>query len=498
MRSVLYFIGTLLCLMHYQVSATPVMVPVPLILQQNVQAYLGDHPDTPLLSTSEQSAQLAYFKQQYFQPWSGSTSQTQFCFVPGVSATCADVKQTETSTLDFYNQRPGTYYDMHYVQLPNDWTVTIAQNMQLDTFPNIACDQNGGCKGMMVENAQLRSLPTKMAAYKSFLSSGEGYPFDYIQLSDLWLGTPVQMLQYSKDQRWILIKGQGVMGWVPANDVARVSPALADYWQHAAFVTPTARTQNMMIDHNNETLYLGSILPIDGSDFVVPVRDGKGNVGTILQTQSGFALASWPLVTTPRNFAMQIHALLAMPYGWGGKDFHSDCSGTLRRLFLTFGIWLPRSSSFQAQYAGTKISLVGKSASERKAILIDHAGSNAPTPFLTLIAFGHSTTSTSHIGLYLGTTYVGAQQEAVMLNEVWGVSINKGDVSGRAWIGQSAISPVGIGENIQSALAQAGWQLNSLWDVANMSLTTVGTAQLNHKKASRMSSQVFVKQYLSH
>ena len=195
---------------------------------------------------------------------------------------------------------------------------------------------------------------------------------------------------------------------------------------------------------------------------------------------------------------MQIHALLAMPYGWGGKDFHSDCSGTLRRLFLTFGIWLPRSSSFQAQYAGTKISLVGKSASERKAILIDHAGSNAPTPFLTLIAFGHSTTSTSHIGLYLGTTYVGAQQEAVMLNEVWGVSINKGDVSGRAWIGQSAITPVGIGENIQSALAQAGWQLNSLWDVANMSLTTVGTAQLNHKKASRMSSQVFVKQYLSH
>ena len=126
-----------------------------------------------------------------------------------------------------------------------------------------------------------------------------------------------------------------------------------------------------------------------------------------------------------------------------------------------------------------KYSLYGKSEQERKDIIINDKGFIKPKPFLTLISFGNSETSTSHIGLFIGTSKYDNNNIAVMFHTPWGIKITSNGLTGRALVAKSLISPVGIGDSLFNGLLEKGWNLESLWNKVGMNLTFIGNSNVN-------------------
>ena len=350
-------------------------ITIPTELKQNPNAYVKGNMDRHLLSQREQEQNINYFKQQYFYPWTNKASQYLFCYVPGIGATCNSTKDLETGTIEYYEKRKKTGYNQYYVHHSEAWLDSITINMDLDNFPNISCSSSLGCRGIMVNNAQVRSLPTTTPFYSDFTTAGEGFPFDYIQLSDMWLGTPVQAVQMTQDKKWILVKGQGILGWIPVKTFAFVDSRFIRKWESSKFVVPTVQKQEIHIGKKNTiNLYVGSMLPKKRNHLIVPYKSIDSTAKRKRVSLHRLSIGNWPLTPTPRDFSSQIRALSNMPYGWGGNGFDSDCSGLIRRLFLSFGIWLPRATYWQTNYTGTKYSLYGKSEQERKDIIINGKG----------------------------------------------------------------------------------------------------------------------------
>lgn len=453
-------------------------ITIPTELKQNAFNYVANSLNESLLSRDDQQQNLSYFKQQYFYPWSEGAKQELFCYVPGIGESCTSTKDLETGTLSYYEKNTG--YNQYYVLHNSNWIDPIRVNMDLENFPNIACSTGLGCKGIMVDNAQVRSLPTDTPFYQDFTTPGEGYPFDYIQLADMWLGTPVQLVQITWDKNWMLVKGQGILGWVPTNSVAFVDSSFVKRWKSSSFVVPTVRKQTISLSNKKSPprvdLYIGTVLPEINDELLIPYKSEDGEAKTIRIPSDSVLIKGWPLLPNQRNFAHQINALSDMPYGWGGKDFNSDCSGLMRRLFLSFGIWLPRASYWQTNFAGDKYSLYGKTPEQRKAIIIEHNGNITPKPFLTLISFGDAENKTSHIGLYMGTSTYNGNPIAVMFHAHWGVkmqNVENYNLTGRALIAKSLISPVGVGDSLHEGLLTKGWDSESLWDAIAMNLTFI-------------------------
>ncbi|WP_440683299.1 SH3 domain-containing protein [Cysteiniphilum halobium] len=453
-------------------------ITIPTEIKQSPSIYVEGNMDQLLLSKKEQLQNINYFKQQYFYPWTDKASQHLFCYVPGIGATCSSTKDLEVGTIAYYKNKRG--YNQYYLPHISTWLDSIAINMDLDNFPNISCSSSLGCKGIMVNNAQVRSLPTNTPFYNDFTTAGEGFPFDYIQLSDMWLGTPVQAVQMTKDEKWILVKGQGILGWVPSKTFAFVGSKFIRKWESSNFVVPIVQKQEIYINKQNMiTLYVGSMLPKKENYLIVPYKSINSTAKGKRVSLHGLSTESWPLLPTPRDFSLQISALLNMPYGWGGNGFNSDCSGLMRRLFLSFGIWLPRATYWQTNYTGAKYSLYGKSELERKDILINGKGFIKPKPFLTLISFGNSENSTSHLGLYIGTSKYNNKDIAVMFHAPWGIKITNNGLTGRALVAKSLISPVGIGDSLADGFLEKGWNIESLWNKVGMNLTFIGNSNIN-------------------
>ena len=483
------YIGILLSVFFITIiNANPVNtnITIPIELPQDAFNNIRSNESQNLLPNGQH---LAYFKQQYFRPWDDNTKQAEFSYVPGKSEVYS-ARGMETGTLDYYKGKTG--YTTKYLPHDQAWLDSITTNMDLDNgFPNISCStvQGGnGCKGIMVDNAELRSLPTTEAYYFDFEQPGEGYPFDYIQLSDMWLGTPVQLIHKTQDDKWVLVKGQGILGWVPAATVATVDVKFINKWRSQArnrqnyfdkFIIPTVRRQNIVIDNKKNvkksvTLQIGGIFPKRGNKVLFPIRDNQGNAEIIKINAQDLAVQKWPLATNAHNFKQQINALSSMPYGWGGKDFHSDCSGLMRRLFIAFAIWLPRASTWQANYAGKKY-ILPQDADERKKVFKSENTEIEPKPFITLISFGNSANSASHITLYMGNTNIDNEEIPLMFHTPWGLKITRNsdtdNIVGRAVVGQSLISSIGIGESVSAGLLKQGWTLESLWNKNAMNIT---------------------------
>ena len=244
--------------------------------------------------------------------------------------------------------------------------------MDLNHFPNVSCSSSHGCKGIIVNNAQVRAIPTDQPFYHDFTTAGEGAPFDYIQLADMWLGTPVSAVHITRDKQWILIKGQGILGWIPSDSFAYINSKFIDEWKSSEFVIPTVQKQIINANDKHITeLSIGSILPIDQGKLLVPYKSKTGIVETKLVETTGLNVKKWPLAPSYKEFSLLVQPLLNIPYGWGGSGFNSDCSGLMRRLLINFGIWIPRSSYWQANYAGSMYSMYGLSEQERKDIIIN-------------------------------------------------------------------------------------------------------------------------------
>lgn len=270
--------------------------------------------------------------------------------------------------------------------------------------------------------------------------AGQGYPFDNLQLSALWVGTPVYIIAETKDRAWFLVITPDYIGWVKSNGIARADNAFVTEWTKVAKqkLIAITHTQTSITDEQGRFLfsaYVGAVFPgraeTDKLKALVPVADADRNAvikETILTSDEA---ALMPLVATPAHFANIMSTMINRPYGWGSMYFYNDCSAELKSLLTPFGIWLPRHSSNQVT-VGKMVDMTAASPEKRLSYLMENG-----QPFTTLIYIG------GHVVMYIGN-YPNPQQSgslmAMTYQNIWGLSPNP--AARRVVIGQSVLFPL--------------------------------------------------------
>ncbi|WP_419420426.1 SH3 domain-containing protein [Legionella sp. D16C41] len=394
----------------------------------------------PLLSQTIQEQRIAEFFDHYFgkaSPWSAD-------FVNRLLQQPApyNLQAFEKSTLDgFSNEGKDNNhigYGENFRPYPKKWVMHIAENIDFAQLDNLTYQDKN--RGIVIENLAARALPTTDVHFYHYKIPGQGYPFDNLQQSALWAGTPVYILAQSKDHAWSLVLTPEYIAWVKSKGIARSSNDFVSKWKAQAQEKMAAiiRPQTQLLDKKGHLLitsYVGAVFParqVNGEiHLLVPIADRNHHASIAQAYASTKQAALMPLKATPHNFAKVMHNLIGRPYGWGGAYFYNDCSAELKSLFTPFGIWLPRHSSHQVEM-GKQVDLSPLSAKQRLDYLL-----NQGRPFMTIIYIG------GHVVLYIGKVLNPNKPSTLMAmtyQNLWGLTPRSSDR--RAVVGGAVLFPL--------------------------------------------------------
>ncbi len=380
-------------------------------MPQDAAAYIEKgKADEPLLSAESAKMRAEIYIERLFGPWRGGNA--------------AYARKAAQRNLAAYTRNPG--YDDAGIPRTKAWTDAIAWNASLRYFGNLRRP------AILVANSNLRAIPTLDHRFGPPGKPGQGYPFDMLQMSALWIGTPVLVDHVSRDGGWALVETAIAPGWVRTQDLAYVDPEFMAQYQSKAFGTVIRENTPL---GPGITAGVGAVLPVDDTDGVrlklaVPAAEGSRAVLRPQWLTQGEA-ALMPMPATPANVARMANQLMGQAYGWGGLDGKRDCSAATRDVLAPFGIWLPRNSAAQAK-SGSFISLEGMSPEEKEQTIL-----RMGVPYSTLIWMP------GHILLYIGQ-YRGFP---AMFHDVWGMrTLDAGGVEGRKVIGKAVVTTLRVGE----------------------------------------------------
>lgn len=393
--------------------------------------------DKPLLSNEIQKQYFTAFNTKYFLPWDPAYINHIL-----LQQSPDDIKTIELGIINNFSNhnKTGTNigYGENFRPLPDHWITTIKDNINPDKLDRLRYQKNN--RAITIDNLHARVLPTDEVHFYNHKIAGEGYPFDNLQMSSIWAGTPIYIIAETKDHAWVLIITADYIAWVKSNGIARVSDSFVAKWQNQAkkHLAAITVTQTSIVDEADNYLfsaYVGSVFPaIDMGDSIklmIPIADDNRHADIKSVTVPKEFASLMPMAITPHHIADIMKTLLNRPYGWGNLYFYNDCSAELKNLFTPFGIWLPRHSAEQVS-VGKKIDLSSANAMERLAYLM-HFGKK----FITLVYIGN------HVFLYLGNYPNQAHSEIAMTYQnVWGLKPKPSLPSRRAVIGQSVIFPL--------------------------------------------------------
>lgn len=395
--------------------------------------------DKALLSTDMQQQRFAIFYDHYFgqhSPWNSE-------HVTKILAKRApdDLKSVEQELIHAFDNRDKTEKELGYGENfrphSEQWIDLIADNINLTQLDHLSYQASN--RGIAVDNLYARSLPTSDVSFYSHKLAGQGYPFDNLQISALWAGTPVYILATTKDHSWSLVLTPDYIAWVETKGIARTDNFFVDLWLSAAKkkLFAITHTQTGLVDETGHFLlsaYVGTVFPASATpnEMMVPVADEHGHaVIKNAAATSDYAVAM-PLSVTPHNIAAIMSTLIGRPYGWGNLYFYNDCSAELKNLFTPFGIWLPRHSADQVK-VGNRVDMTSYPAAERLAYLMENG-----QPLLTIVYIG------GHVILYVGN-YPNPNDHAHPLmamtyQNAWGLSPHP--PTRRAVIGKAVLMPL--------------------------------------------------------
>ena len=245
-------------------------------------------------------------------------------------------------------------YGENFRPYTKNWIDGIPQNINLAQFDGLVYQAKN--RAIAIDNLHARLLPTDDVFLYHYKLAGEGYPFDNLQTSALWAGTPVYIVAESRDHAWSLVITPDYISWVKSNGIARVDNQFVETWTNAANVKLAAitRTQTAIVDENEQfhfSAYIGSVFPANGNtsgiNLMIPVADENHRAVIKMVSVSSDSAAIMPITATPHHFANIMHSMIGRPYGWGSMYFIT-IARRKRKVFLTpFGIWVPRHSSNQ-------------------------------------------------------------------------------------------------------------------------------------------------------
>jgi cell wall-associated NlpC family hydrolase len=381
-------------------------------LPQDALAYLEKGKSgEPLLTPEAAKMRAEIYIERLFAPWRGGNP--------------AYARKSAVKAMAAYTQKPG-YDDLGAARL-RPWADRIAWNANLKAFRKLQRP------AIAVANTNLRAIPTLDHRLGPPGRPGQGYPFDMLQLSALWVGTPMLVDHISRDGEWALVETAIAPGWVRTRDLAYVDPAFMGSYLSRAFAGVVA--ENVPLTPGLAA-GVGAVLPVEDTDGVrlklmVPAAGPGGQAATASAWLTQGQAALMPMAATPANIARNANQMMGQTYGWGGIDGKRDCSAATRDVLAAFGVWLPRNSAFQAR-TGRYMPLEGLSGEEKEQAILKYG-----VPYATLVWLP------GHILLYIGQ-YDG---RPVMFHNVWGMRTLEPDGSeGRKVIGKAVITTLRVGE----------------------------------------------------
>jgi cell wall-associated NlpC family hydrolase len=322
------------------------------------------------------------------------------------------------------------------------WINNIITNINLKQF-KFPIKYNPGNRGIAVKNLHVRILPTTDPYYYNFSLPGNGYPFDNLQESSLWVGTPVYVIGETLDSQWCLVlTPHYYIGWVESDGIAKTSPTFIATWQKYAKQKMVAitRTNLSIFDKNKQfrfSTHIGAVFPGKNNtkntiNILIPIASSYHNAKITFAKLKSKDATVMPLKATPHNFATIISGLIGRPYGWGNMYFYNDCSAELQNLYTPFGIWLPRNSGAQIKI-GKMVDKSSENMGERLKYLMKNG-----KKFTTIIYIG------GHVMLYIGNhpnPNSDTHEPMIMTYQnMWG--LRPEDNSRRAVVGQAVLFPI--------------------------------------------------------
>ncbi len=315
---------------------------------------------------------------------------------------------------------------------------------------------------IMLQNAQMRNLPTHKPFFRKPTLAGEGYPFDYLQTSQIHIGEPIFISHYSKDRAWAFIESSFATGWLPVKSFVAI-----DANQRTNIINSkkiALLKDNMPIYETNgafvEYAKIGAIFPLeyeDSESFYIFLHDAKSQKISVRITKD--SAKQVPFEFNQENALTLANALLGEKYGWGGYLANRDCSSMTRDYLAPFGIWAPRNSAAQKNY-GKTIDLKNLDLKEKEEMILKNG-----IAFLSLVYLK------GHIMLYAGEF----EGKPLVLHNIWGIRTIEQGVEGRNVVGKAVISDLNLGEN------QPNVQQNSLLaNKVETLLVTPSTTPRNH------------------
>lgn len=377
-------------------------------LPQNLEAYLGQDRNQPILSQDEASQALSKWKSRFFSPWNMSR--------PSVAKNDVELMLKSRAR----GWKNGSV----------KWTAAEWQNMRanadMGSWPNL------NEKGITIRSANLRELPTAQGRYTKPTANPADNPFDMFQYSRLPMGLPVLLCQKSRDGRWIYVETSIASGWVEAKDLATAPESFRQAWKSASKVTFTKENVQLPGNRRGE---IGVVLPSGGSNAVMlPTRDASGQAAMKAVAVPQGSTASMPMPMTPANVARLGNLMIGQKYGWGGMLNRRDCSSLTRDLMTPFGVWLPRNSQAQAK-AGDQLSLSEYSGADAKERFVMKYG----VPFASLV------TLKGHVTFYVGTY----KNRPILLHDLWGIRVDEGPgEDNRLIIGRVVVTSMKPGQEL--------------------------------------------------
>lgn len=386
-------------------------------LPQDAAAYIDKaKAEQPFLSAEAAKMRSEVYLERLFAPWRGGGNG-------------AYARKSAMRSLSAYSRNLG--YDESGQPRTKAWADRIVQNANLRYFANARRP------AIAVANTNLRAIPTMDNRFGTPGKPGQGYPFDILQVSALWLGTPMLVDHVSRDGAWALVETAIAPGWVRTDELAYVDDAFITQYHSRPFAAFVAEDVPLLPGPGKGLRAgVGTVLPVEDSDGVrlkvmVPVAGAGGRAETspVWLTQGQAALM--PLAATPVNVARAANQMMGQTYGWGGLDGKRDCSAATRDLLAPFGLWLPRNSAAQAK-SGSFMSLEGMSPEEKEQAILRNG-----VPYGTLIWMP------GHILLYIGQ-YKG---HPIVFHNVWGMrTLEPNGTEGRKVVGKAVVTTLRLGE----------------------------------------------------
>jgi hypothetical protein len=277
-----------------------------------------------------------------------------------------------------------------------------------------------------VRNADIRILPTEKPFFKDPNLAGEGYPFDYLQNSRIYISTPLKLLYLTSQKDYYFAKSPVGYGWIDARAVAFTDESFEKSFRSSDLQTPIV-DKEPLYDTNGffvERLNVGTVLKKE----YMPTRDSGGKAVWTKRQKLVYS-GEMPMVLNEQAVALRAYSMYGEPYGWGGYLDNRDCSMFLRDIFVGFGIFLPRNSYEQAK-GYTDISAMNQTS--KKAYIKANAKA-----WHTLIYLK------GHIMLYVGMDSKG---EPLVMHDAWGIKSFENGKEGRKMLGGVVVTTMEEGK----------------------------------------------------